>query len=361
MKKLTLWLRDEARATERRTPLLPDGAKKLIDAGIRVVVEKSQKRIFADALYEDAGCTMSEPGAWLQAPKDAVILGLKELPSEPQTLMHRHIYFAHAYKEQAGWQALLDRFLHGGGALFDIEYMTEPNGRRVAAFGYWAGYMGAALALMQWYDREAGRASLIGEGLTPFESADALDALIKSRKADGAAPKALVIGASGRSGTGAVEILERHGIEVTRWGRKETADIDRNAILDHDILVNCTFVDHMIPPFLTKDHFKPGARLNVISDVSCDPFSDFNPLPLYSEPTRWKSPALEVETGTGTLDLIAIDNLPSLLPTEASIEFAGMIFPYLKTLADWHNDPVWVACDAAYQKACAAMTERKAS
>ncbi|WP_051555937.1 hypothetical protein [Kordiimonas gwangyangensis] len=69
MKKQTLWLRDEARKTERRTPLLPDGARALMDAGFNVVVEKSAKRIITDALYENAGCTMAEPGAWWMRPR----------------------------------------------------------------------------------------------------------------------------------------------------------------------------------------------------------------------------------------------------------------------------------------------------
>ena len=139
MAKPTLWLREETRSTERRAPLLPDGARQLIDVGFDVVVEKSHKRIAADTRYADAGCTLAEPGAWLNAPKDAVILGLKELPETPNMLIHRHIYFAHAYKQQSGWQALLSRFMRGGGSLLDIEYMKDQNGKRVAAFGYWAG------------------------------------------------------------------------------------------------------------------------------------------------------------------------------------------------------------------------------
>lgn len=361
MAKLTLWLREEVRTTERRTPLLPEGAKQLITAGFDVVVEKSKKRIFPDAAYEVAGCKLAAAGSWEQAPKDAVILGLKELPCTPESLKHTHIYFAHAYKEQCGWQKLLTRFLRGGGSLLDIEYMTDQNGRRVVAFGYWAGYMGAALALMQWQDKQAGRPSYINEGLMPFESAEALDELIKKRAVPGKMPTALVIGAGGRSGKGASEILERHGVKVTKWGRKETEKLDRQAILDHDILVNCAFVMDMIPPFLTLDHLKAGKRLSVISDVSCDPFSDFNPLPLYDAPTCWTVPAITVGDKSSAVDLIAIDNLPSLLPTEASIEFATMLLPYLKTLPSPDSDLVWRNCDAAFQQTCESMNGRKAS
>lgn len=355
MAKLKLWLREEDRTTERRTPLLPEGAKQLIDADIDVVVEKSTKRIVENARYAAAGCTIVEAGAWQKAPKDTIILGLKELPDTPNSLEHTHIYFAHAFKEQSGWQELLSRFQRGGGSLLDIEYMTEASGRRVVAFGYWAGYMGAALALLQWQDHEAGRPSYINSGLSPFDSAKALDDLIDSRAPKGETPKALVIGAGGRSGVGAAEILERHGVRVTRWGRAETANIDRDAILAHDILINCTFIADMIPPFLKPEHINPDSRLSVISDVSCDPFSDFNPLPLYQAPTCWNTPAIPVAAKAGNMDLIAVDNLPSLLPTEASIEFADMLLPFLKSLKNPSIDPVWVNCDSAYRQACDAM------
>lgn len=361
MANLTLWLREEARTTERRTPLLPNGAKELVDAGINVVVETSEKRIIDNALYEQAGCTMAKPGDWEKAPSDAIILGLKELPETPTSLAHTHIYFGHVYKEQQGWQDLLLRFQRGGGSLLDIEYMTDTNGRRVVAFGYWAGYMGAALALLQWYDRKAGRTSYINGGLSPFESAKALDDLIEEHRARMDAPTALVIGAGGRSGIGSAEILERHGVKVTRWGRKETADLDRQAILDHDILINCAFIDDMIPAFLKPEHISDDSRLKVISDVSCDPKSSFNPLPLYGAPTCWKTPAIPARTKAGDVDLIAIDNLPSLLPTESSIEFAAMMLPHLKNLPHWKEDSVWMASDSAFQQACNSMIQSEAS
>ncbi len=355
---MTLWLREEARKTERRTPLLPEGAKSLINAGIEVVVEQSEKRIFSDAAYEAAGCRIVSAGTWENASKDTVILGLKELPETPDTLNHTHIYFAHAYKGQTGWQDLLNRFMRGGGSLLDIEYMTDERGCRVVAFGYWAGYMGAALALLQLQDRMASRTPLINGGLTPFPGAETLDETIRKRAVAGQQITALVIGAGGRSGKGATEILERHGVKVTKWGREETAKLDRDAVLNHDMLINCAFVADMIPPFLTADHITGDQRLRVISDVSCDPKSAFNPLPLYDTPTCWDKPAIAAGPG---LDLIAIDNLPSLLPVEASTEFADLLLPYLRSLPTRHGDPVWKACSSSFRDACASLDNRKAS
>ena len=154
-----------------------------------------------------------------------------------------------------------------------------------------------------------------------------------------------------------MEILKRHGAEVTEWDRSETENLNREALLDHDLVVNCAFVSGFIDPFVRMEDVGKG-NLQVISDVSCDPFSDFNPLPLYQEPTSWADPAITVEGSAGSLDLIAIDNLPSLLPKEASIEFAGMLLPFLKGLG---SDPVWDAARHSFNSAVAAMAEPKAA
>ena len=42
----------------------------------------------------------------------------------------------------------LSDFERGGGSLYDLEYLVDESGRRLAAFGYWAGYAGAAVALL---------------------------------------------------------------------------------------------------------------------------------------------------------------------------------------------------------------------
>ena len=51
--------------------------------------------------------------------------------------------FGHAFKGQIPGKKLLKKFKEGGGTLYDIEYLTNEIGKRVAAFGYWAGFAGA--------------------------------------------------------------------------------------------------------------------------------------------------------------------------------------------------------------------------
>ena len=145
-----LWVRAEQRLNEERVGLTPEGAAALVAAGIRVSVEESHVRAIPIDGYRAAGCEIVAENLWPKAPADAIIFGLKELPEDGTPLTHRHIMFGHAYKGQPAGRVLLDRFSAGGGTLYDLEYLVDETGRRVAAFGYWAGYAGASVALKCW-------------------------------------------------------------------------------------------------------------------------------------------------------------------------------------------------------------------
>ena len=324
---MKLLVRAEARETERRAPLVPADAAVLVAEGWAISVERCDRRVFADAAYEEAGCTLVDSDTWMDQSPDTLILGVKELPESPDALSGAYAHFAHLYKEQRGWQDDLARYVRGGGTLYDLEYLTDANGVRVAAFGYWAGWLGAALGLRGWLMRER------GEATGPVEPSDSRDAILADLRASlhGATlPRTIVIGALGRSGQGAGDLFDASGISVTRWDKEETVDLDRAALLDHDILVNCVLLRGPSLRLVTPDDLeKRGTRLGVISDVACDPLSDFNPLPLYDAPTTWDAPFLRLE-GQGKVWLTAIDNLPSLLPREASEDFSRQLLPVLQ-------------------------------
>ena len=108
--------------------MTPTAAASLIDAGISVIIERSDTRAYTDSDYASAGCSLVAAGSWESAPMHAYILGLKELPESTQPLHHRHIYFAHAFKGQTGWKEILMRFQWGGGALYDLEYLVDSAG-----------------------------------------------------------------------------------------------------------------------------------------------------------------------------------------------------------------------------------------
>ena len=98
-----------------------------------------------------AGLLTHTPRSWKKdAPADAVVVGLKELPvSDTFPLTHTHLMFGHCYKNQAEDVDLLTRFRDGKGTLLDLEFVVDPaSGRRVAAFGVSAGFNGAVVGAL---------------------------------------------------------------------------------------------------------------------------------------------------------------------------------------------------------------------
>ncbi|TLP65900.1 saccharopine dehydrogenase [Parasedimentitalea maritima] len=328
-----LWVRAEQRLNEDRVGLTPKGAKALMDAGIKVTVEESSVRAIPLQGYVDAGCDIAPENSWPQAPADAIIFGLKELPEDGTPLPHRHIMFGHAFKGQHSGKALLDRFKAGGGTLYDLEYLVSEDGRRVAAFGYWAGYAGAAVTLKTWAAQQHGK-SCGSVGVYPnkdsllAELSGELDATKSDR------PKAIVIGALGRVGTGAADLCEAMGVQVTKWDMAETSSGGPfPEILNHDLFLNCIFARPGTPVFVPRDALTTPRKLTAIGDVACDPDSDYNPVPVYDRATTWEEPALRVANDP-VLDVMAIDNLPSMLPVESSEDYAEQLLPSLLTLVD---------------------------
>lgn len=77
------------------------------------------------------GCPLVEKLSWkTDAPADAYIVGLKELPeNDDSPLHHTHIFFAHCFKNQGGWKELLHRFDAGNGTILDLEFLNDSNGK----------------------------------------------------------------------------------------------------------------------------------------------------------------------------------------------------------------------------------------
>ncbi len=341
-----LWVRAEQRPNEERVGLMPEGARDLIARGIRVTVEESHVRAIPIEGYRQAGCEIAPENAWPEAPADAIIFGLKELPEDGTPLIHRHIMFGHAYKGQFSGRRLLERFRAGGGTLYDLEYLVDEHGRRVAAFGYWAGFAGAAVTLKAWAAQQAG-------GICPpvgtYRDKDALLADIAADLGEGARPDALVIGALGRVGTGVADLCEALGVAVTRWDMAETASGGPfPEILEHAVFFNCILARPGTPVFVGPEALDAPRKLRAIGDIACDPDSAYNPVPVYGAATSWAAPVVRVHEAP-PLDVMAIDNLPSMLPVESSADFAAQLLPSLATLDDL-GEGVWARAEATFRE-----------
>lgn len=172
---------------------------------------------------------------------------------------------------------MLSRFPNGGGTLYDLEFLTDATGRRVAAFGYHAGYAGAAVALMVWeWQLEHGKDETF-PGLSSYQNEDLLIKDVGARlkagaKKSGTMPRAIVIGALGRCGRGAVDLLRAVGLpseNLLKWDMAETAPGGPfKEIVESDIFVNCIYLMSKIPPFVDMQSLDtPSRKLSVVCDV----------------------------------------------------------------------------------------------
>jgi len=369
----TLHARAEAKPLEHRSCLTPTTAKQLLAAGYPVVVERSSTnphyaRIFADDEFERAGATLVDEGAYKAAPSDHIILGLKELPDDTFPLTHTFVHFAHCYKQQAGWEAALARFPRGGGTLYDLEFLQDSTGRRVAAFGYHAGFVGAAMAIKTWAWQLTHPAGEPLPGLETFtdgrgyynnetELLDQLrDDVAAGEKVAGRKPRSLVLGALGRCGSGAIDLLTKIGCaEILKWDLAETKERDGPypEIVESDIFVNCIYLSKPIPPFISHDSLASSSRkLSVVCDVSCDTTNPHNPIPIYDVNTTFDKPtvAVSVEGDGPRLSVISIDHLPSALPRESSEAFSNALLPSLMALKDRATTPVWQGAEKMFRE-----------
>ena len=320
-------------------------------------------RIFDDEEFSVVGAELVEDGSWVSAPSEEIIIGLKELPLEPKELPHVHVQFAHVFKGQDGWKDTLARYSNGKGTLLDLEFLAK-GGRRVAAFGYHAGFAGAALAIKAWaWNLTGQQGSFPGvenftDGKGYYDNEGLLTKQIREDiTSSPRKPRVMVIGAWGRCGKGAVQLCKDVGIpdeDILQWDIEETRTPGPyKEIIESDIFVNCIYLSEKIAPFVNVESLqiaKGKRKLAVVCDVSCDTTNPNNPIPIYTENSTFDQPTLPVEGFTNPpLCVISIDHLPSLLPREASEAFSEALLPYLKQLKDWRSAEVWQDAEKLYQ------------
>lgn len=347
-----LWLRSEIKPGEQRAPLSPSDAGFLIKNGHTVYVESSDNRIFKNQEYQKLGCTLVDEGTWSSAPHKALILGLKYLPDQHEGLTHRHCYFSHAYNieriftEKPGVPPLLKAFHKGGGTLYDIEFLLDDQGKRIAAFGFFAGFAGAAIGLL------LGEKKWIGTNdfklPVPFLSQEKMIKMLMNSLDHMKRKRSLIIGSQGRCARGVKSLLNMMNIPYDEWTRKETSNPALlKTMVEYDVLYNCTYAQEKREPFLTKKCLTSSQNLSLFIDISCET-SQNNFFPLYSEPTTFLNPVHRITLDDFNLDIIAIDNLPNALPFESSIEFSAQILPHLNDMLNDRITYPWINAEKIF-------------
>ena len=348
---------------DKRVPLTP---KKCAEAeaqfpGLRIVVQASPNRCFADQEYRDLGFEVVEDVANCD-----LLLGVKEV-SVDQLIPHKtYLFFSHTVKKQPANRELLRAILRQHITLIDYERLTNrAGGERIVAFGRWAGIVGTYNGLLT-YGRKHGLFTL----KPAYECVDMEDMQEEFFKVKRLPAIKMVVTGSGRVAQGALEVLHLMGLRQVsvydylyldfnepvftqlrssdynrrRDGRVwDTQDFHRNpqeyestfgAFLPvTDLLIACAYWHPAAPLLFTEaDTQRPDFRIDTIADVTCDVNGS---IPLTKRSSSIPEPAFDYNPRTGQLELaysqpenitvMAVDNLPCELPRNASRDFGRQL------------------------------------
>ncbi|MVN76293.1 alanine dehydrogenase [Hymenobacter sp. HMF4947] len=363
-------LREGRTPPDRRVALTPKKCAELQDTypGLRVRVQPSPHRAFADQEYRDLGIEVAEDMAACD-----VLLGVKEVPVAELLPGKIYLFFSHTVKKQPRNRELLQTILQKNITLIDYELLTNAAGERVVAFGHWAGIVGAYNGLLT-YGRKHGLFAL----KPAWQCVDMEDMQEEFFKVKRLPPIKIAVTGSGRVAQGAVEVLGRMGIRRVSvydylyldfaepvYAQLRSSDYNRrrdgrvwdtanfhhepaayestfgNFVPVTDLLIACAYWDPAAPLLFTEpDTQKTDFKIDTVADVTCDVNGS---IPLTKRSTTIEAPAFDYNPATGALEaaysnpqnitVMAVDNLPCELPRNASRDFGRQLldqmFPHL--------------------------------
>jgi alanine dehydrogenase len=382
MKKLIGIRREDKNIWERRVPLIPEHLEKLKkDFGIDTIIQPFERRAFLENEFTEAGVTINE-----DLSETPVVFAVKEIPIKFLQNNKTYIFFSHTIKGQDYNMPLLKKIMDLNCTLIDYEAIASENGKRLVFFGKYAGLAGMIDALYGYgirlqnlgyetpflklkpaYDYnsvEEAKADIAKVGNEIKENGMAVDI----------APFVFGFMGYGNVSQGAQEIFDVLPHKVIDPDELKTLDDKSNNFIykvvfkeEHlvepknpedkfeltdyfthpekykskfenyipylSLLVNAIYWTEESPRFLTKNYFKSKDKhkLDVICDITCDidgaveftvkSTPSDNPAYVYNPQDDSITDGYE---GNGILD-IAVDNLPTELPRNSSIEFSNSL------------------------------------
>lgn len=131
--------REDKSKWERRVVVTPDHVAALLkqNPNLKIIVQPSNNRVFRDVEYTQVGAELNEDMS-----ECCLILGVKEVPIDKLFANKTFVYFSHTIKAQPANMATLDAILQKNIRLIDYEKITDEEGRRLVAFGKFAGNTG---------------------------------------------------------------------------------------------------------------------------------------------------------------------------------------------------------------------------
>jgi alanine dehydrogenase len=379
-KKITLSILREARIDENRAPFSPEQISNLLNkfSNLKIIVQPSERRCFKDEDYLKAGAQITD-----ELSSANIIFGVKEVEISTLVKNKTYLFFSHTSKVQQYIgqvindnaiiykKELLKEVIKKNITLIDYENLRDASGEgyRYLGFGRFAGIIGTYntlnLYLKLFTEQQLPRAFEINN----YEQIQKLISKQNFNKL-----KILLTG-SGRASKGAIEMLKHANIKqvsindylkkkyneaifcnisakkhIERKDGKVSSYKDSilnpqdykskvtSYLFDTDILIACHYWDPKFPKLFSPKAINEFKNLKIIGDITCDVNG--------SVPTTIRSTSIakpyysintdtmkEIELSKKGIAVMAVDNLPSELPKDASEEFGenviSEILPYL--------------------------------
>jgi hypothetical protein len=276
-----------------------------------------------------------------------------------------YLFFSHTIKKQAYNRPLLQAILAKNIRLIDYEALTNERGDRLIAFGFYAGIVGAHNALWTWGKRSGDFAL---PRLCETHDYAAVLELYDHLKLP---PLRIVLTGGGRVSSGAAKNLRDMRIRQVSPAEflqqdfpeavftqlqaedyvehRDAAAFDKAHFYAHgeqyqskfapyyrraDIFINGIFYDTKSPMFFTAEETRRSDfNIRVIADITCD-IMPGSSVPCTIRPSKIADPVYGFSRVTGeetaafqpeSIDMMAIDNLPSELPRDASAFFGRQL------------------------------------
>jgi len=377
---ITLAVLAEARIDENRVPFSPTQILYLLNkfSNLKIVVQPSKRRCFKDNDYLRAGAQITD-----NLSSSDIIFGVKEVDLSTLAKDKTYLFFSHTSKvsQYIGQvikdkaiiykKELLKEVIKKNITLIDYENIRDASGEgyRYLGFGRFAGIIGAYNTLNLYLKLTNKQQLPRAFEINNYEQVKKLISKQNFNKL-----KILLTG-SGRASKGAIELLKHANIKqvsindylknkydeavfcnisakkhVERKDGKDSSYQDyilnphkynskvKNYLFDTDMFIACHYWDPKFPKLFSSKQINEFKNLKIIGDVTCDING--------SVPTTIRSTSIskpyysintdsmkEIELGNKGIAIMAVDNLPSELPRDASEEFGNSviseILPYL--------------------------------
>jgi saccharopine dehydrogenase (NAD+, L-lysine forming) len=358
-------LREKKVPADNRVALTPAQCKWIQKNApdVRIIAQASPDRCYTDKEYLAAGVEVRDDVA-----ECGILLGIKEVPGPDLLPGKTYLFFSHTKKQQATNQKMFRAILEKKITLIDYECLEYDDGPRILGFGFFAGVVGAHNGMMA-YGRRTGAYEL-GRVHEQKNFRDLIHTYFGIRLPEKV--KVAVTG-SGRVAHGVLEVmnlLEIVEVEpdeflerdfsypvftqlkgASLYEHVQTKTYQREDFHRHprdyrckflpytrtaDVLMNGIYWDKDMPRlFEWEDLARRDFRIRTIADITDDPEGS---VPCNLGDSKTDEPVYGVDRLSrertapylpGSIDMMAVGNLPNELPRDASRYFGEQLIKHV--------------------------------